>query len=64
MRHTGAAGPLRHARRHVRHLTSVVNAGTLATNGSQWWGMPPERRQAVVALLEQALARAEGEKCE
>lgn len=48
----------------ARHLTSLASAGTVAANLSQWLGLPLERRQALVALLEEALARADAQKCE
>ncbi|KAI7844136.1 hypothetical protein COHA_002271 [Chlorella ohadii] len=47
----------------ARHLTSLASAGTVAANLSQWLGLPLERRQALVALLEEALARADAQNC-
>lgn len=47
-----------------QHLESVVHAGCLVANRISWCPLDHIRRQAMIALFEEALARAEAQKCE
>lgn len=48
----------------ARHLSSAAQAVRLAFGGCRYWGLDWRRRQAMLALLHEALARADAQQCE